>query len=731
MQEFKIVDDRPDEKKREIGYQLAPNAARYEIKPYFVSADQIKWVTDNNITSVNRKARESLNENKETEAQDQLEIKAPPGYLISKSIEKETAKWGESIIVSLKEPKDGKENQLFTYYLASNQADNTRKAIDQTPKTITIYVDWKDPKLTSVTGEAGSDVAGTGQITGNEDGKYYYIVLPREAGAGEEQNDSGERIVTQEFIKNRVASHYGIVGYGRIEASTDQVKKPAEIAFNGLMAETDYVVYAYMEDEAGNESDVVTSGPFTTDKIALAGLVEIIGTMALDQTLTAQVKLDSASPGDLTYQWYRISRKDDQAGLDEEWDETGGAEADDLEAEDDEEDEDEDEDDDYEMNSIHKFANAESESDDVTVIDENEAKLIEGATQQTYKITREDIGHRLICQVSAANYSGYVAGESKTFVPKLIPELTLPVIGSAVYSPTRHLSSIKLPERWSWVDDTIVPVYGNSGYRARYVPENTTLYRTVIVRVKVPVTKKSLTKKMLTLKKTYAYTGKAIKDNFYMEDGETELVSRKDYKATYRNNKKLGKAYITIKGIGNYKGQIKASYKIITRSVKSLKFSYSKKKVYTGKARTAGLVIKNGSVKLKKDRDYTITYKNNIGIGKATIVIQGKGNYKGKKTLHFQIIPSKPKIVKVTKKKTSFRLKFSQNKQAKGIRVFVSTSKTFAKKKTQEYITTGNHFGVYGLTAGTYYVRIRCYSSKKGKNYESSYSKSRKIKIKK
>lgn len=727
MQKFIVEDGRTDEEKKENGYQyqIDPNAALYEIKPYSVPADQVELVTKDNMTSVNRKAREELKIDTESGEQYQIEIKAPEGYLISKSIEKKAAEWGESITVPLVESKDGEQN-TFTYYLASNQADNTRKAIDQTPKTITICADWTNPNLTSVTGDAGGDVSGIGQIEGDESGKFYYIVLPKQVGEEEEKDGNGDRIVTAEFIKNRVASHYGIVGYGRLEGSTVEARKPVDISFNGLLAETDYVVYAYMEDEAGNESAVVSSNTFQTDRIALAGTVEITGTMAIDQTVTAQVKLDSAAPGELSYQWYRVSRKDDEPGLDEEWDETGGAEADDLEAEDD----DVDEDDDYELDSIRKFADAESDVDNVTVVDKD-AILIEGATQSTYKITKEDIGHRLICQVTAEKYSDYVAGESTTFVPKLIPELTLPVISSAVYSPERKLSSIKLPERWSWVDDTIVPVYGNSGYRARYVPENTTLYRRVVVRIKVPVTKKSLAKKMLTLKKTHAYTGKAIKDNFYLEDGDDELVSGKDYKVAYRNNKKLGKAYLTIRGIGNYKGKIQANYKIVTCSVKSLKYSYRKKKVYTGKAKTAGLVIKNGSVKLKKGRDYTITYKNNIEIGKASIVIQGKGNYKGKKTLHFQIIPSKPKIVKVTKKKTSFRLKFSKNKKINGYRIFVSPTKSFAKNKTQQYITTGNSFGIYGLTAGTYYVRINGYSSKKGKNYDSSYSKSRIIKIKK
>lgn len=720
MQKFKVEDERSQEEKDEKVYVIKKeieDKVLYEIKPYSVP-ENIKLEDQ----KLNCKDRESLEE------KDTITLPAPEGYLVSTGpsvgITWQDVKWEKELKVKL--PEKDQRNEI-TYYLSSQQEDISRNAIDQTEKTVNIDVDWTAPTITSVREETGTDVSAVGQIAGSEPGKYYYIVLPEQVAKEEEErkDEDGNPVgITAAFIKNRVASHYGIVGYGRVDGT-----KPSDISFNGLMAETNYLIYTFMEDDFGNESEVTSSETFTTDQIALAGTVEITGTVALDETLTAKENIDSASPGEKSYQWYRIKNKEDDAGLDEVWDETGGADADDLEAEIDDEDDDEDDDDDvYELEKVRKLA--ESDADDVTVVGDD-AVEIPGATQPTYKITKDDIGYRLICKVEATKCSGYIAGETTTFVPKLIPEVTLPVIASAVYSPKRTLASIRLPERWSWVDDTIVPVYGNSGYRAKFVPENTTMYRTVIVRVKVPVTRKSLAKKMLTLKKTHAYTGKAIKDNFYLEDGDNELISGKDYRATYRNNKKLGKAYITIKGIGNYKGTIKANYKIVTCSVKSLKYTYSKKKVYTGKARTAGVVIKNGSVKLKKNKDYTIQYKNNQKIGKATITIRGKGNYKGKKTLHFQIVPSKPKIVKVTKKKTSFRLKFSQTKQVSGYRVYVSTSKSFAKKKTQEYVTTGNRFGMYGLTAGTYYVRIKSYGSKKGKNYESSYSSSRKITIKK
>ena len=408
-------------------------------------------------------------------------------------------------------------------------------------------------------------------------------------------------------------------------------------------------------------------------------------------------------------------------------DETGGAEEDDLEADDEEDDSDDDGT--YELDAIHKFAANVKEEDDVTTIDG--AAAIKGATGLTYKVTKEDIGYRLICQVKAKKYSGYLAGQTTTYVPKLIPKIPKVTLGSFVYSNKKKLSSIRLPERFSWVDRTIVPVYGNSGYRAKYVPENTAMYRTVIIRVKVPVKKKTLTKKMIRLKKKYAYEGKAIKGNETVKDGKEVLDSGKDYKASYQNNKNLGKATITIKGIGNYKGTKKVSYTIVKRSVRSVTCHYKKTKSYTGRWVKPNVTLKVGKVKLKKNRDYTLVYRNNLQIGKASVVIRGMGNFTGKKTITFKIVPQTPKIQKLKKNKKSFVITYSSGKMVHGYRMEVSTASSFAAKKTQKYILNGNRFEVCGLKKGTYYIRVKAYYSKKGKRYESGYTSKRKIKIKK
>ena len=70
------------------------------------------------------------------------------------------------------------------------------------------------------------------------------------------------------------------------------------------------------------------------------------------------------------------------------------------------------------------------------------------------------------------------------------------------------------------------------------------------------------------------------------------------------------------------------------------------------------------------------------------------------------------------------------DRMVNGYYVYVSTAKSFAKAKTQQYSTTGSHFGVHRLKKGTYYVKVKSYVSRKGKKYASAYSKVKTIRIK-
>lgn len=60
---------------------------------------------------------------------------------------------------------------------------------------------------------------------------------------------------------------------------------------------------------------------------------------------------------------------------------------------------------------------------------------------------------------------------------------------------------------------------------------------------------------------------------------------------------------------------------------------------WTGKAVTPKPTVTYGSVTLRENRDYMLSYKNNVQPGTATITITGKGDYAGTKTVTFKIGP--------------------------------------------------------------------------------------------
>jgi len=62
-------------------------------------------------------------------------------------------------------------------------------------------------------------------------------------------------------------------------------------------------------------------------------------------------------------------------------------------------------------------------------------------------------------------------------------------------------------------------------------------------------------------------------------------------------------------------------------------------RLYTGEAYTPSVTVTYNSVTLTEGVDYTVTYKSNINAGRASIVIIGKGNYRGSKVFYFTILP--------------------------------------------------------------------------------------------
>ena len=224
------------------------------------------------------------------------------------------------------------------------------------------------------------------------------------------------------------------------------------------------------------------------------------------------------------------------------------------------------------------------------------------------------------------------------------------------------------------------------------------------------------------------------------------LIKDTDYTLTYSNNVNAGTATITLKGIGNFTGEKTITFTIkeaqnstthnntnkiikstitppnktdtsktstnttiqtkddpeqnaqasITEKKKITLTSLKKAKVskllqaygYTGKVIKPSPVIKLGSITLRKNKDYTITYKNNKKKGKATLIVKGKGLYTGTITKSFKIVRKK------SLKKAQLRLlkkTYKYTKKAIKPAVKVKLGKKILKKNVDYTITYKNN----------------------------------------
>lgn len=94
---------------------------------------------------------------------------------------------------------------------------------------------------------------------------------------------------------------------------------------------------------------------------------------------------------------------------------------------------------------------------------------------------------------------------------------------------------------------------------------------------------------------------------------------------------------------------------------------------------------------LVKDRDYSISYKNNINVGTATITITGKGNYSGTIKRTFKINPRSIANISVTP------ISYTYDGKAKGLTIKYGT--TILKNGTDYSITYTNNTKVGTATA--------------------------------
>jgi len=119
------------------------------------------------------------------------------------------------------------------------------------------------------------------------------------------------------------------------------------------------------------------------------------------------------------------------------------------------------------------------------------------------------------------------------------------------------------------------------------------------------------------------------------------LEKDKDYTVDYVNNRSVGKASVVIRGKGKYAGTKTVSFKIVRTPVNmaeaDIVCDYDKEAVFCkGGAMSVPKVMYNDEM-LRKGTDYTGSYKNNKKCGTASLIIKGKGSFKGSKSFEYTI----------------------------------------------------------------------------------------------
>lgn len=137
------------------------------------------------------------------------------------------------------------------------------------------------------------------------------------------------------------------------------------------------------------------------------------------------------------------------------------------------------------------------------------------------------------------------------------------------------------------------------------------------------------------------YTGSPITPEPTMTFGDVTLEKDKDYTLSYENNTDAGTATITVTFIGNYSGTASTTFEIVpdVLSADNTRMTTIDNQTYTGSEITPEPTITYGSVTLEKDKDYTLSYDNNINVGTANMSVTFIGNYSGSTSTTFEIVP--------------------------------------------------------------------------------------------
>lgn len=215
------------------------------------------------------------------------------------------------------------------------------------------------------------------------------------------------------------------------------------------------------------------------------------------------------------------------------------------------------------------------------------------------------------------------------------------------------------------------------------------------------------------------FTGNEISPAVTVKYGDTVLKKDTDYTLSFSNNVYVGKATVTVYGMGNFVNSKSITFTINSRSLSKAKVTAIPNMTYTGKSLKPDVYVSIGGVGLSLGTDYKVSYSNNKKPGKATVKITGLGNYKSSISKSFVILPLYPKNPKMSSNTyNTVTLKWSKATGATGYYVYA-----YKESKGKYYkvaTTTKNTVKIKKLSAGTdYTLQIYSYVKVGSKTYKS------------
>lgn len=132
------------------------------------------------------------------------------------------------------------------------------------------------------------------------------------------------------------------------------------------------------------------------------------------------------------------------------------------------------------------------------------------------------------------------------------------------------------------------------------------------------------------------FTGQAIKPTITVTYDNSILVKGTHYDVAYFNNVNAGSAYAIIAGRGDFEGIKYIDFSIIAYSVDDATITVEQI-YYTGSPVTPTVTVTLDGVVIPST-NYTLSYSNNINVGKGRVQVQGLGNLTGSRNVEFDIL---------------------------------------------------------------------------------------------